>query len=227
MDALELAGARCRLVEDGKLPPETAGFLLMGGVDVDPGLYKEKRGPHTDKPHKARDAQESALLNLALEADLPVLAVCRGHQLLNVVLGGTLLQNVPDDGHKWTPEGDSAWHEIALEAGSHVADAFGGVDTLRVNSRHHQGITEDRLAPALQATAFSHDRYVEAVQHRELRWVTGVQWHPERPEMREDSKPLFGAFVAACAGDGQGGGQSGQREPRGSSRTKMGTGDMN
>jgi gamma-glutamyl-gamma-aminobutyrate hydrolase PuuD len=200
MDALELAGARCRLVEDGKLPPETAGFLLMGGVDVDPALYNEKRGPHTDKPHKARDAQEMALLNLALEADLPVLAVCRGHQLLNVALGGTLLQNVPDDSHKWTPEGDSAWHEIALNGPGHVADAYPGVTSLKVNSRHHQGITSDRLGRGLLVTATSHDGYVESMDHAELRWVMGVQWHPERPEMREDAAPLFKAFVAACSG---------------------------
>ena len=199
MDSLEIAGARCRLVEEKKLPADVKGLLLMGGVDVDPSLYKEKRGPHTDKPHKARDEQEMALLNLALEADLPVLAICRGHQLLNVALGGSLLQHVPDESHKWTPEGDSTWHDVSLKPG-HVADAYPGLVTLNVNSRHHQGVTTERLGRGLRVTATSHDEYVEAMDHTELRWVSGVQWHPERPEMREDAAPLFKAFVAACAG---------------------------
>jgi putative glutamine amidotransferase len=132
---------------------------------------------------------------------MPVLAICRGHQLLNVAVGGSLLQNVPDDGHKWTPEGDSSWHEISLDVDGHVAKAYPRQSSLRVNSRHHQGITADRLAPALRVTARSHDEYVESMDHAELRWVTGVQWHPERPEMREDSRPLFEAFVAASAAE--------------------------
>lgn len=199
MDSIELAGGRCRLVEDMKLPAETKGFLLMGGVDVDPALYKEKRGPQTDKPHKARDEQELALLNLALEADLPVLAICRGHQLLNVALGGSLLQHVPDESHKWTPEGDSTWHDVSLNGPGHVAEAYPGVTSLKVNSRHHQGITSERLGRGLLVTATSHDEYVESMDHADLRWVTGVQWHPERPEMRKDAAALFQAFIAACS----------------------------
>lgn len=201
MDSLEAAGARCELVEEMKLPPDAQGFLLMGGVDVDPSLYKETHGSLTDRPHKERDEQELALLNAALDADLPVLAICRGHQLLNVALGGSLLQHVPDSGHRWTNEGESTWHDIALDSPSHVTDAYPGQTSLRVNSRHHQGITADRLAPTLRATAHSHDEYVEAVQHIDRRWVTGVQWHPERPEMRPESAPLFKAFVDACAAD--------------------------
>ena len=199
MDSIEAAGARCELVEEMKLPPDAQGFLLMGGVDVDPSLYKEKHGSFTDWPHKERDEQELALLNAALDADLPVLAICRGHQLLNVALGGSLLQHVPDNGHRWTNEGESTWHDIALDSQSHVADAYPGQASLRVNSRHHQGITADRLGRGLHVTATSDDEYVEAMDHTELRWVTGVQWHPERPEMRADSAPLFKAFVAACA----------------------------
>jgi gamma-glutamyl-gamma-aminobutyrate hydrolase PuuD len=198
LDSLESAGANCRLVEEKKLPAETEGLLLMGGVDVDPRLYKEKRGEHTDRPHKERDEHELALLQQALDADLPVLAICRGHQLLNVALGGSLLQDIPGAGHKWLEDGDSGWHEITLTGPGHVADAYPGQATLRVNSRHHQGITEDRLAPALRVTATSHDGYVEAADHTERRWVTGVQWHPERPESRAESMPLFKAFAAAC-----------------------------
>ncbi len=199
LDSLEAAGARCLLVDEKTLPAEAQGLLLMGGVDVDPALYGERRGKRTDRPHKERDAHEMGLLQAALDADLPVLAICRGHQLLNVALGGSLLQDIPGNGHKWLEDGDSAWHEIALDGPGHVAEAYPGQKALRVNSRHHQGVTRDRLAPSLRVTATSHDSYVEAADHTALRWVAGVQWHPERPEIREESLPLFRAFVAACA----------------------------
>jgi putative glutamine amidotransferase len=201
LDSLEAAGARCRMAEEKKLPEGTAGLLLMGGVDVDPALYKEKRSKLTDRPHKERDAQELALLHDALDADIPVLAICRGHQLLNVALGGTLLQDIPGAGHKWLEDGDSGWHDVALTGEGHIAKAYPGHSALHVNSRHHQGVTLDRLAPNTRITATSHDGYVEAFDHTALRWVTGVQWHPERPEMREDALPLFRAFVAACVAE--------------------------
>ena len=173
-------------------------LVLTGGVDVAPERYGETPHPTVKRTEPARDTFETALLEAALSRDLPVLAICRGHQLLNVALGGSLLQDIPGAGHKWLEDGDSGWHEITLTGPGHVADAYPGQATLRVNSRHHQGITEDRLAPALRVTATSHDGYVEAADHTERRWVTGVQWHPERPESRAESMPLFKAFVDAC-----------------------------
>lgn len=199
MDSLEIAGARCQLVEEKKLPKDGAGLLLMGGVDVNPKLYKEKRGPHTDRPHQERDEQEMRLLDKALERDIPVLAICRGHQLLNVALGGSLLQHIEDDAHRWTDSGESAWHEISFEAGR-LANVYGG-DFVRVNSRHHQAITQDRLAEGLRSVSLSHDSYVEAYESENHRWTVGVQWHPERPELRQESKALFTAFVSACKPD--------------------------
>jgi putative glutamine amidotransferase len=198
LDALEAAGARCQLVDGKKLPEEAAGFLLMGGVDINPSRYGEKRGKHTDKPNDERDGHELTLLDDALEGDLPVLAICRGHQLLNVALGGSLLQNIEDDGHRWLSDGDSSWHEIILTGGSRLNQAY-APGPLRVNSRHHQGITEDRLAVGLTSIASSHEGFVEAMESASHRWVVGVQWHPERPEMREDAAPLFAAFVVAAA----------------------------
>jgi gamma-glutamyl-gamma-aminobutyrate hydrolase PuuD len=199
MDSLEIAGARCQLVEEKKLPADAAGFLLMGGVDVDPRLYKEKRGPHTDRPHEERDSHELDLLDQALARDIPVLAICRGHQLLNVALGGSLLQHIEDDAHRWTDDGASSWHELSFEAGR-LRNVYGPAPA-RVNSRHHQAITQDRLAGGLRCVSLSHDSYVEAVEGEGHRWTVGVQWHPERPELREESKALFAAFVAACKPD--------------------------
>jgi len=195
LDSLEANGARCLLVDEKKLPQDAAGFLLMGGVDVNPKLYGEKRGPKTDKPHEDRDTHELRLLDDALERDLPVLAICRGHQLLNVALGGSLLQNIEDDSHRWIDGGESRWHETTLA--EPLAGVY-GAPKIRVNSRHHQGITEDRLAAGLSSVGSAHDGYVEAMRSEGHRWVIGVQWHPERPEIREESGPLFRAFVEAC-----------------------------
>lgn len=199
MDSIELAGGRCQLVETKKLPGDVQGFLLMGGVDVNPKLYNEKRGPFTDRPHDERDTHELQLLDEALARDIPVLAICRGHQLLNVALGGSLLQHIEDDSHRWADSGESSWHEISFEAGR-LGNVYGPAP-VRVNSRHHQGITADRLAGGLRPVSVSHDSYIEAVESETQRWTVGVQWHPERPEMRQDSRGLFDAFVAACRPD--------------------------
>ena len=200
LDSLEAAGARCQLVEEKHLPADAQGLLLMGGVDVNPKLYGEKRGPKTDKPHEERDTHEMRLLEEALARDVTVLAICRGHQLLNVAMGGSLLQDI-DAGHKWHEDGESSWHEIAFEQTGRLAGVYGGAAGVRVNSRHHQGITRDRMAEGLRPVAVSHDDFVEAMESDTHRWVAGVQWHPERPEIREESLALFRAFVAACRPD--------------------------
>lgn len=197
LDSLEAAGARCQLVETKKLPKDAQGFLLMGGVDVNPKLYKEKRGSFTDRPHEERDTHELRLLDEALERDIPVLAICRGHQLLNVALGGSLVQHIQDDAHRWTDGGESSWHEVSFEAGR--LQTVYGSGPVRVNSRHHQGITPERLADGLRQVSLSHDGYVEAMESESHRWTVGVQWHPERPEIRAESMVLWEAFVAASA----------------------------
>lgn len=199
LDSLEAAGARCQLAEEKRLPKDAQGFLLMGGMDVNPKLYGEKPGPRTDRPHVERDTQEMTLLQDALARDIPVLAICRGHQLLNVALGGTLLQDIEDPSHRWLDNGDSNWHDISIGESGRLSAMYG--DSVRVNSRHHQGITPDRLAPGLRAVASSYDSYVEAFEGETQRWVVGVQWHPERPEIRQESLVLFQAFVAACRPD--------------------------
>jgi putative glutamine amidotransferase len=200
-EALRQAGAEPLVIDDAKLPADAAGLLLPGGVDIDPHRYGEKRAPETDRPNKARDEHELGLLAQALERDVPVLAVCRGHELLNVALGGSLLQHIQGEGHRHAASGGelSGWHEVTLsEDGSLLAAVYGKGRKLRVNSRHHQCVTGDRLSPQLKAVAGSPDGVVEAVESPSHRWVVGVQWHPERPEMRPAADPLFEAFVAAC-----------------------------
>jgi putative glutamine amidotransferase len=197
-ESLRRAGGEPLVVEGPELLSEAAGLLLAGGVDVDPHLYGERRGPETEQPNKARDAHELRLLRQVLERDLPVLAVCRGHQFLNVALGGSLLQHVEGDSHRADDEGLSRWHTVSLAGGGRLGEAYGDRGDLRVNSRHHQAVTVERLAPALTPMAYSPDGLVEAMESREHGWVVGVQWHPERPEMRPAADRLFAAFVEAC-----------------------------
>ncbi len=198
MDSVESAAGRCRLIEEKKLPKDADGLLLMGGVDVNPRLYGAKRGQHTQSSENDRDEHEKALLEDALARGLPVLAICRGFQLLNVTMGGSLLQHIGDDSHRARND-TSAWHEVIVsDKTSRLAAAYDGDDQLRVNSRHHQGVTEPVLARGLRCVASSHDSYVEAAESAAHRWTVGVQWHPERPEMRPGAGPLFRAFVEAC-----------------------------
>ncbi len=197
-DALTAAGAQYAIVETPELPPNARGLLLTGGVDVNPRVYGEKKNPLTDKPNRKRDAHELALLRQALDRDLPVLCICRGHELLNVAMGGSLVQHIEGDGHRWLDDGGSSWHEVSVAGRGHLARAYGSGAVLRVNSRHHQAVVEPRLAPGLEAVASSPDGLIEAMEGRIHRWVMGIQWHPERPEMSTAAGALWAAFVAAC-----------------------------
>ena len=198
MDSVESAAGRCRLIEEKKLPEGADGLLLMGGVDVNPKLYGEKPDGHTQLPQDDRDEHEKGLLEDALSRNVPVLAICRGFQLLNVTMGGSLLQHIDDDFHVARND-TSAWHEVIVsDKASRLAAAYEGEDKLRVNSRHHQGVTEPVLAGDLRCVATSPDSFVEAAESVAHRWTVGVQWHPERPEMRPNAGALFRAFVEAC-----------------------------
>jgi putative glutamine amidotransferase len=199
-DSIEAAGADYAVVAGDDLPTEALGLVLAGGVDVDPALYGEKKGPKTDRPKRERDRHEIGLLRQAMERDIAVLCICRGHQLLNVAMGGSLLQDIEDEGHRWHDDDTltSRFHEVSL-SGGRIASVYDNGGRLRVNSRHHQGVTPDGVAPGLDITAISTDGFVECLESREHRWVVGVQWHPERPEVRAESKGLWRAFVEAAA----------------------------
>jgi len=178
-------------------------LVLTGGIDLAPERYGETPHPTVKRTDPARDAFETELLERALARDLPVLAICRGHQLLNVAVGGRLLQHIEDGGHRadyHAPAAPSRWHTVRLEPGSRIRDLH-GADEIEVNSRHHQAVLPETLAPGLVATAFSPDGLIEAVESARHRWVLGVQWHPERLEAEHPGfagrcRPLFEAFVA-------------------------------
>jgi putative glutamine amidotransferase len=182
-----------------------AGLVLTGGVDVDPARYGEERHPRTQTPSPIRDDVEFTLLREAIERDLPVLAICRGMQVANVALGGSLLQHIDDWAHVPLKDAEayddrtSARHEVQVTG---LLRAIFGADRVEVNSRHHQVVTPDRIAPGLEGLATTDDGYVEGAIDPSRRWFVCVQWHPERedvfiPGFNEQSKKLFAAFAEA------------------------------
>jgi gamma-glutamyl-gamma-aminobutyrate hydrolase PuuD len=165
-------------------------LVLTGGGDIDPSRYGQAPHPETSGVDPGRDANELALLRAALAIDLPVLAVCRGMQLLNVELGGTLIQHLPDVvgsvRHQPT-RGCFADVDVTTEAGSVAAKVLG--DTVTVRCSHHQAI--DRVADGLVVTAQASDAVIEAVELPAARFLIGVQWHPEE----EGDARLFAALL--------------------------------
>lgn len=171
-----------------------AGLVITGGRDVDPGSYGQTRHPETDEPGADRDAWEFALLTEALRRDLPVLGICRGAQVLNVALGGTLHQHLPavvgHDGHR---AGNAVFttRGVRTVAGTRLADLLG--ESAAVQCYHHQAIAE--LGERLVVCAHSADGVVEAIELPGENFVLAVQWHPE--ETLDDPR-LFAAIVAAA-----------------------------
>jgi anthranilate synthase component 2/putative glutamine amidotransferase len=172
------------------------GLVLTGGGDVDPRVYGEQPDPEVGGVDQTRDAGERALLAAALDADLPVLAICRGCQVLNVHLGGTLHQHLPDVvghlAHRSAPY-VFAGVEVETTPGSIAAAVFGAKPTVLCS--HHQAIRD--VAPGLVVTAATHDGVVEAVELPSASFVLAVQWHPEE---QGDQRP-FDALVRAARDD--------------------------
>ena len=177
------------------------GFLIAGGQDVSPALYGEQTKPACAETCPERDAMESVLLRLLWNADKPVFGICRGLQILNAHLGGTLYQDLlsehPSDvNHRMAAPYDRAEHPVSLLRDAPLY-ALLGTDAIGVNSCHHQAIKS--LAPGLSPMAVSPDGLVEAVYAPEKRFVWAVQWHPEFfYRVDENSRKLFAAFVRAA-----------------------------
>jgi putative glutamine amidotransferase len=184
--AVEQAGGRALLV-----PPSAHGIdetldavdglVFSGGSDLDPELYGQEAHAETFGIAKERDRAELALLQAALERDMPVLAICRGSQVLNVARGGDLVQHLPDvvgdERHKDTP-GTFADHEVEVANGTRLSNLLG--PRAPVKSHHHQGI--GRIGEGLLVSAHAEDGTVEAVEDPSHRFALGVLWHPEAGE---------------------------------------------
>lgn len=208
IEAVE-AYAQARLVtpEDqplpsGKLLEGTGGLLLTGGPDIDPILYGESPGPGAGHARELDDL-ELGLLRCALERDMPVLAICRGMELLNVAFGGKVVQNI--SGHDLEASDGSqasSRHSIYVSPGSKLASILGMGGFFRVNSLHRQGLWEAQKSPRLLASAYSlEDGVIEGLESPAHSWVVGVQCHPERQdEVPPAFRNLFVAFGERAEG---------------------------
>lgn len=174
------------------------GLLLTGGEDIDPSWYGVDPSPLLSPPSQERDLFELALFAVARQRELPILGICRGIQLINVAMGGTLFQDLPSErrgrvNHRPDGPRDARTHRVRLRAGSRAADALDST-SISVNSSHHQAIRD--LAPGLMATGWTDDDLIEAVETTgDSPWLLAVQWHPE--EMHADARaPEHGLFAA-------------------------------
>ena len=188
------------------LLPTLHGLLLPGGCDVDPKCYGEEAHPKLGRIEPRFDAFEFRMLDYAAARNLPVFAICRGHQVLNVYYGGSLIQDIPDEmgkaavTHEFPGHGPGN-HDIAIEPASRMRDIF-GVSRASVNTYHHQSARV--VGKGLKVTARSDDGVIEAIELDGPRYVLGVQFHPEKTLRNAHSIALFVRFVAECARNREG-----------------------
>ena len=178
------------------------GLLLTGGADVDPVRFHGQPHPRVYGIDLRRDELEINLVQMAAKAGKPFLGICRGIQVINVALGGTLFTDIADQSpnslrHDWYPDTprDYLAHSVAIAPGSRLAQILGG-EVFEVNSLHHQGL--DHLAPPLRAVAFAPDSLIEGVELPGHPFAVGVQWHPEWLQVHGAQRLLFQALVKAA-----------------------------
>lgn len=180
---------------------QISGLLVPGGVDLDPIYFDQELHPKSGIIDPWRDQSDLVLIRGALARSIPILAICRGCQVLNVACGGSLIQDIESqirqpikhrqEAPRWYPT-----HEIAIAADSLLARIYGAA-TIRVNSFHHQAL--DQIAPGFRVTARTSDGVVEAIESIDNRFVLGVQWHPELMAGHDPGvSKLFAHFVAAA-----------------------------
>lgn len=215
-EAIAAAGGRTVLLpprapdgaaDDGavrELVADVDALLLTGGDDLDPRAYGQEPHPRTRLIDPQREAFDRALVRHALAADIPLLAICAGMQLVNVALGGTLHQHLADAGPSCYPalhplhqdhEGLAGEHGVSVAAASRLAAVIGAAP-LATNSRHHQAV--DRLGAGLAVAARAEDGVVEAIEAGSGRFLLGVQWHPEEVPGNQRQILLFRALVQAA-----------------------------
>jgi putative glutamine amidotransferase len=193
------------LDDDGETLEEAAefcdGILFTGGQDISPGLYGAEQSPLCGPVCGVRDRMEAFLFS-KVEQGKPALGICRGIQLFNVLLGGTLYQDLAAQFnraaavHGQKPPYDEPAHRVRIAGGSPLHKLL-GKESLAVNSSHHQGIAE--LAPRLRPMAWAEDGLVEAAAIADKPFAWALQWHPEMALAWESSGKIFAAFTAACA----------------------------
>jgi gamma-glutamyl-gamma-aminobutyrate hydrolase PuuD len=210
VEAVRRTGGEPRVFDPLKDQPaqvvgEVDGVLLTGGVDIDPGRYGEERQDTVTAIEPDRDAFEFALLLAARDARLPVFGICRGVQVMNVALGGTLLQDIASQMTGILPHTVPAppcaiAHEVWVSKGSRLwtlmQEKMVDADTCSVNSRHHQAIKQ--VAPGFEVTATAPDGVIEAIECGTSTFCLGVQWHPENFWRTGEFRPLFEGFIEAC-----------------------------
>ncbi len=187
------------------------GILLPGGNDVNPMLYGEERKSLTQPAHNERDMLEMYLIDKAMEKKLPILGICRGLQVLNVKLGGTLYQDIDEEmpdsmRHDWHDQiiGQSSEplprsklvHKVSLDSDSKLHKVI-KKDSVEVNSLHHQGIKD--LGKGLVAAGHSPDGLIEAIEMTDYPYLVAMQWHPEELYVSAEWKDLFDDFVKVCS----------------------------
>jgi putative glutamine amidotransferase len=188
------------------LVARVGGVMLVGGGDVDPALYGEAPHATFKSAEDGRDAFEIALAKAAVEGNVPILAICRGMQVLNVAMGGTLVQDIPSEivgalTHSIPEPRFAIAHEVWVTKDSQLwtimLDKLDG-ESLQVNSRHHQAVK--RIAPGFEINATAPDGVVEGIERPASRFCIAVQWHPENFYRTGEFRPLFEQFVRAAAG---------------------------
>ncbi|MBD3306129.1 gamma-glutamyl-gamma-aminobutyrate hydrolase family protein [candidate division KSB3 bacterium] len=178
------------------------GILLTGGVDVNPTYYQREPHLNLGTIDSAKDRLECQLTQLALRADIPILGICRGIQMLNVAAGGTLYQDIPAERsapvlkHMQDAPMRTLTHSVSIEPGTQLY-ALIRQERIRVNSHHHQAVQD--LAPGFRSTAFSPDGLIEGIEHPAKPFVVGVQWHPEATYQEDmPSQQVFRGFIDAA-----------------------------
>jgi putative glutamine amidotransferase len=175
------------------------GLVITGGnFDIDPSLYGEKITSDKVITKDIRTNFEIAITNLALKNQMPILGICGGHQLINVILGGSLIQHIPDSVpncliHEQPEPKHLPWHDIMITSGS-LLHKITGFTTIKVNSTHHQAIKE--AAPEMLVCAIAADGVIEAIEHKTHPFCLGVEWHPEYENIAADSA-IFKSFINA------------------------------